>query len=170
MEEQAGEENLLDHYRIKLRQDRETGIPPVHPAPGRQGYHGHRDDREHPRAVQKAGQYCAGVPEVKCPVGKCTTGRHRGVPGEARGVAYRSGGRDRGVLKERAGQESVLDVVYPDGRAGPGPGRRHGDGTAGGWDDYKDREVNEYHPCRFYLFLEGKTYNKIKNFSAAIIS
>jgi len=34
------------------------------------------------------------------------------------------------IREERAGQESVLDAVHLDGRAGAGPGGGHGDGSA----------------------------------------
>jgi len=49
-----------------------------------------------------------------------------------------------GVLRRshiRAGEESVLDIVRCDGRAGAGPGCGPGDCPAGGGDYYGDGDV-----------------------------
>ena len=60
------------------------------------------------------------------------------VPAEAYPAGYEGGHgcRDRGIREERAGQESLLDPVHLDGRAGPGPGRRPGDSSADSRADY----------------------------------
>jgi len=46
------------------------------------------------------------------------------------------------LRKERAGQESVLEIFYRDGRAGTGPGREPGDSSADFRDDYRYIVVN----------------------------
>ena len=59
---------------------------------------------------------------------------------------------DRGVREERAGEESLLDLLHRDGRAGPGPGRGPGDSSADCRDDYGDGRMRWIpHPFAFFL-------------------
>ena len=56
------------------------------------------------------------------------------------------GCRDRGVREERAGEESLLDLLHLDGRAGPGPGRGPGNSSADCRADYGDGGVKPSFP------------------------
>ena len=51
---------------------------------------------------------------------------------------------DRGVREKRASEESLLDLLHLDGRAGPGPGRRPGDSSADSRADYGNGGVSDY--------------------------
>ena len=79
---------------------------------------------------------CGPVPAAVC------------VPAEAdpAGDEGGHGCRDRGVREERAGKESLLDLLHLNGRAGPGPGCGPGDSSADCRADYGDGGITPFFP------------------------